>query len=75
MIEGLSQLTRRAQINIEFFDDVDRQTNRASLIHQTAFDRLTNPPGGIGREAEPTLGIELFNGSNQAQIALFHQIQ
>ena len=41
------QMVFGAQNLIEFAHDVHRQANRARLIHDRLFDRLTDPPGRI----------------------------
>jgi hypothetical protein len=63
-----------AQNDVEFLDQVDRQTHRARLIHDRAFDILANPPRGVSRKTEAALGIEFFQGVDQAQVALLDQI-
>ena len=50
------------------------QTNSASLIHQSAFDGLTNPPCGIGRESKTALGVELLYRSQKAEVTLLNEI-
>ncbi len=48
MIEFLCELSRCPQVDVELFDHMDRQPDRAGLIHDRPFDGLANPPGGIG---------------------------
>ena len=40
-----------------------------------ALDALANPPGGVGRKTEAALGIELLQRVDQAEIALFDQVE
>ena len=63
------------RINVEFLDDVHRQTDGARLVHDRALDVLADPPGGIGGEAEAAFRIEFFQRVNQAEVALFHQVE
>jgi len=48
MIEFLSELTRCPQVDVELLDHMDRQPDRAGLIHDRPFDGLADPPGSIG---------------------------
>ena len=75
VIELLGEFAGRAQVDIQFLDHVDRQPNGAGLVHDAALDGLANPPGGVGGKAKTPLGVEFFHGADQAQVALFNQIQ
>ncbi|MCY1380199.1 hypothetical protein D9M69_679970 [compost metagenome] len=75
MIELLGQFASGAQVDVEFLDHMNRQTDGSSLIHDRPLDGLANPPGGVGREAETTLGVELLDCTDQSEVALFDQIQ
>ena len=63
------------QKNIEFFDNVHRKPDSARLIHDGAFDVLAYPPRSISGKTKTALGFEFFQRVDQAQIALFDQIQ
>src|ERR671919_802241 len=52
---------------IKRLDHVDRDANGASLVRDGAGDGLTDPPGRIGRELEPTLVVELLDCSHESQ--------
>ena len=75
MIEFLRQLTRCPQVDVELLDHMDRQPDRAGLIHDRPFDGLANPPGGVGGETEAPLRVELLHSPDQAQVALLDQVQ
>jgi hypothetical protein len=47
---------------------VDRQSEKL-LILDRALDRLADPPGRVGREAEAALGVELLDRANESQVA------
>ena len=69
------EMTRCPQVDVELLDDMNGQTDRTRLIHDGTFDRLANPPGGVGREAETTLGIEFFQCMHQADVAFLDQVE
>ncbi len=50
MIQLLGQFPGSPQVNIDFFNYVDRQTNSTGLVHQPTFYGLTDPPGGISSD-------------------------
>ena len=72
---GRFKMAHGAQNDIDFLDDMHRQTDCPGLVHDAALDTLANPPGGVGRETKTTLGIEFLQRMNQAEIALFDQIE
>jgi len=51
------------------------QPNDAALIGQSTRDGLADPPCGIGAKAMAAMIVELFDGLDQAQIALLNEIQ
>jgi hypothetical protein len=65
VIEFLGQFARRAQVDVQFLDHVNRQANGAGLVHDRPLDRLPDPPGGIGGKTETALGIEFLDGSDK----------
>ncbi len=75
MIELLGQLASRPQIDIQLLHHMDRQANRAGLVHDGPLDGLPDPPGRIGRETETTFRVEFLHCTDQPQIALLDQIQ
>ena len=52
-----------------------RDADGAGLIRNGAGDGLTDPPGGIGGEAEAAVTVKLLGGLDQADVALLDQIQ
>ncbi len=54
---------------------MDGQTNGTGLVHDGPLYGLADPPGGIGRETETALGVELLDGADKAEVALFDEIQ
>ncbi len=71
----MGQFTCGSQIDVQLFNNVNWQTDRAGLVHDCPFDGLTNPPGCVSRETEPTLWVKLLNGADQPQVTFFNQIQ
>ncbi len=69
------QVAQRAQHHIELLHDMGRKPDGPRLIHDCALDRLADPPGGVGREAEAALGIELVERVNEPQVAFFDQVR
>jgi len=55
--------------------DMDRQADGTPVVHEETLHALAYPPGGVGRKTKAPLGIKLFQGMDQAQIALLYQIQ
>lgn len=74
-IQLLGEAAGRAQIMIDRLDDMHGETDRARMIHDRALYRLANPPGGIGRETEAALRIELSDRMNEAEIAFLDEVQ
>jgi hypothetical protein len=54
---------------------VHRNTDRAGLIGDRAGDRLTDPPGRIGRELVAAAVFELVDGLHQADVAFLNEIK
>ncbi len=75
VVQLLREFAGGSQVDIELFNDVDRQANGAGLVHDRPFNRLADPPGGVGRETEPAFGIKLLDSPNKAQVALFNQVE
>ncbi len=71
----LQHLPGNAVELVDRFDHVHRNTNGACLVGDGASDRLTNPPGGIGRELVALGVVELLDGADQAQVAFLDQVQ
>ena len=54
---------------------MDGEPDRAALVGNRAGDRLANPPGGVGAEAEPLAPVVLLDGAHEADVALLDQIE
>ena len=87
-IHGLCQLLRGGLVAVlvdqligglthpvDGLDHVHRDADGASLIRNGAGDGLTDPPGGVGGEAEATVAVKLLGGLDQADVALLDQVQ
>ena len=72
VLEHLALDTRKL---VDDLDHVHRDADRTRLVRHRAGDRLTNPPGGVGRELVALRIIELFDGADEAQVALLDQVQ
>ena len=69
------QVAHRTQHGIEFLDHVHGQADGARLIHDGAFDALTDPPGCVCREAKTALRIKFFQRVDQSQVAFLDQVE
>ena len=49
--------------------------DRARLVSERAGDRLTDPPGRVGRELEPLAVVELLRRADEADRALLDQVK
>ena len=52
-----------------------RDTDGSSLIRNRSSDRLTDPPGRIGRELIPASVFELIDRLHQTNIAFLDQVE
>ena len=75
MIKRLRKITRCAEIDIDFLDHMNRQTNGTCLVHDGAFNGLSYPPGAIGRKTKTEFGIKLFHRTNESKIAFLDKIE
>src|SRR5262249_19574046 len=73
--EALHQLALDVHDLVELLDHVHGDPDRAGLVGDGAGHRLTDPPGGVGRELEPLAVVELLDGTNQAQRPLLDQVE
>ena len=60
---------------VDLLDDVHREADGARLIGERPRDRLTDPPGGVGRELVAPAVVELLDGAHQAEVALLDQVE
>ena len=72
VLEHLALDTRKL---VDDLDHVHRDADRTRLVRHRAGDRLTNPPGGVGRELVALRVVELFDGADEAQVAFLDQVQ
>src|SRR5581483_3132988 len=70
-----AQVPPRAQHRVQLADDVHRQPYGARLVHDRALDVLPDPPRGVGREAEPALGVELVERVHEPEVPLLDQVE
>ena len=68
LVEALVQLA-------DAVDHVHRHADGAALVGDGAGDRLADPPGGVGGEAEAALVIVFLDRFHQAQVAFLDQVQ
>ena len=52
-----------------------RDPDRPGLVHEGTVDRLSNPPGGIRRELEASLRVELLHSAHEPDVPLLDQIR
>ena len=71
----LQQLSLDSAQLVDHLDHVHRNPDGARLVGHGPGDRLPDPPGRVGRELV-TLGVvELFDRTDQAEVALLDQVQ
>src|SRR5690606_31854642 len=75
VVELLRKVARRALVDVDFLEHVHRQADGPGLVHDAALDGLADPPGGVGREAEAPLRVELLDRADQPEIAFLDQIE
>ena len=73
--EFVEQFLRGGPQLREHVDHVHRDTDRAGLVRDRPGDRLTDPPGRVGRELEATAVFVLVHCPHQARVALLDEIQ
>ena len=55
-------------------DHVGGDVDRLHAVDQRPLDRLLDPPGGVGAEAAAVLGVEAFDGFEQADVSFLDQV-
>jgi hypothetical protein len=73
--EVVFQLPRRPLQGGHELDHVRRHVDRLRRVDQGPFDRLLDPPAGVGAEPAAVLGVEAFDRLQEADIAFFDQVQ
>ncbi|ENN87860.1 hypothetical protein RHSP_48159 [Rhizobium freirei PRF 81] len=71
----MQHLARRANDLVDRFDHVHRNTDRARLVGDRTGNRLTDPPGGVGRELVAAAVFELIDRLHQADIAFLNEVE
>src|SRR5690606_12557338 len=71
----MQHLTLGADDLVDRLDHVHRDADGAGLVGDRAGDRLTYPPGGVGRELVAAAVLELVDRLHQADVALLDQVQ
>jgi len=51
------------------------ETNRSARIGDTTADRLADPPSGVRRELEALAPVKLFDGVDESEVSLLHEIE
>src|SRR5207253_7046472 len=69
------EMTARTLYLVQLPHHVGGQAYCARLRGQRTVDRVPDPPGRIGGEAKPALGLEPIQRVDQSQIALLDQIE
>src|SRR3569832_2089684 len=73
--DRVQHLARGADDLVDRLDHVHRDTDGARLVSDRAGDRLTDPPGGVGRELVAAAVLKLIDGLHQSDVALLDQVQ
>ena len=71
----LQQLTLDAAELVDHLDHVHRDADGAGLVGHRAGDRLPDPPRGIGGELVTLCVVELFDRTDQAEVAFLDEVQ
>src|SRR4029079_3605516 len=74
-VKLLCQTALGAQQLVDSLYHVHRDTDGASLVGDGAGDGLADPPGSVGTELKAFVRVELFDGAQQAGIALLDKVQ
>jgi len=72
--EDRGQFGRRRLEALELLADFEGDTDRATVLLDGALEGLADPPGGVGRELEPALPVELLDGTEQAEGTLLDEV-
>src|SRR6516164_937390 len=68
-------LPTRTHDLVDNLNHVNGHTNGARLIRERAADRLSNPPGGVGRKLKSAPILEFVDGLQQADVAFLDQVE
>src|SRR6266540_1003680 len=73
--ELLDELAGGPDELVDGLDHVDGDADGAGLVGDGSCDRLTDPPGRVGRELVAAPVLELVDGLHQADIAFLDQVE
>jgi hypothetical protein len=71
----LGQLVLNAQEFVDLVAHMDRDTDGASLVSNSACHGLADPPGGIGAEFMTAAIVEFLGGPDETDIAFLDQVK
>src|SRR5215471_12122484 len=71
----VEHLPTRTHDLVDDLDHVNGYTNGARLICERAADRLSNPPGGVGRKLISAPILKFVDRLHQADIAFLNQVE
>ena len=75
MAELLQELTGHADDLVDGLDHMNGDTDGARLVSNGASDGLTDPPRRVGRELVALGVVELFDGLDEAEVALLNEVE
>src|SRR5690348_10051625 len=73
--EFLSEHVQRLAVAGDRVSHVHWQADGAALVGDGPRDGLTNPPGGVSREAEALAPIVFLDGTHEADVAFLNKVQ
>ena len=73
--ELLQELTGHADDLVDGLDHMNGDTDGARLVSNGASDGLTDPPRRVGRELVALGVVELFDGLDEAEVALLNEVE
>ena len=74
MAELLGHLPLGGDDPVDGLHEVDWDPDGARLVSDGPRDGLADPPGGVGRELEALVRIELLDRSHQAEVPLLDEV-
>src|SRR6266550_4567321 len=75
LVDVLQRQSRRLAQLLLALDDVHRHADRAGVVGDGTLHRLTDPPGGVGRELVAAPPVELLDRAVQAECPFLDQVQ
>ena len=74
MAQGAGELGLGQLEALDLLPDLERDPDGAPVLLHRVVEGLTDPPGGVRREAEAALPVELVHGAHEAERAFLHEI-